>query len=46
MAKPFFGVARVAAAMIALIAIGGSSVSASKLVRQRPLDARTHPAVR
>jgi FtsP/CotA-like multicopper oxidase with cupredoxin domain len=43
MAKPFFGVARVAAAMIALIAIGGSSVSASKLVRQRPLNARSIP---
>jgi spore coat protein A len=43
MAKPFFGVARVAGAMIALIAIGGSSVSASKLVRQRPLDARSIP---
>jgi FtsP/CotA-like multicopper oxidase with cupredoxin domain len=43
MAAPFFGIARSTAAMIALIAIGGSSVSASKLVRQRPLNARTIP---
>ena len=38
-----FSVARWTAMMIALIAIGGASVSASKLVRQRPLDPRTIP---
>jgi FtsP/CotA-like multicopper oxidase with cupredoxin domain len=40
---PFFSVARSTAAIIALIAIGGASVSASKLVKQHPLDARKIP---
>src|SRR2546423_13690525 len=43
MAKPFFGIARAAAITVASIAIAGSSVSASKLVHQQPLDAKRIP---
>ncbi|HET9392482.1 MAG TPA: multicopper oxidase domain-containing protein [Candidatus Rubrimentiphilum sp.] len=43
MAKPFFGFARAVGVTVALIAVAGSSVSASKLVRQKPLNALRIP---
>lgn len=43
MAAPFFSIARLTAAIIALVVIGGASVSASKLVKQQPLNALSIP---
>ncbi len=43
MAVPLFRIGRSTAAVIALLLVGGVGVSASKLVKQRALDARTIP---